>query len=116
MASASGTLVPAIACLVAAHELTVRDVIHRFNEIGLRALDLTAYGDLLTRSHLRLAERIVSNGRPAQPLSARSFAASSSATYGSTAPSGVAAICRSSVKASLCRPTARSADARSDRA
>src|SRR2546429_7641101 len=39
MASASGTPVPAIARLVAAHEDTVRDVIHRFNEVGLRALD-----------------------------------------------------------------------------
>jgi transposase len=39
MASASGTPVSAIARLVAAHEDTVRDVIHRFNEIGLRALD-----------------------------------------------------------------------------
>lgn len=39
MASASGTPAPAIARLVAAHEDTVRDVIHRFNEIGLRALD-----------------------------------------------------------------------------
>jgi transposase len=39
MASASGTPVPAIARLVAAHEDTVRDVIHAFNEIGLRALD-----------------------------------------------------------------------------
>src|SRR3954471_5834357 len=39
MASASGTPVPAIARLVAAHEDTVRDVIHSFNEIGLRALD-----------------------------------------------------------------------------
>ncbi len=39
MASASGTPVSAIARLVAAHDDTVRDVIHRFNEIGLRALD-----------------------------------------------------------------------------
>jgi transposase len=39
MASASGTPVPAIARLVAAHEDTVRDAIHRFNEIGLPALD-----------------------------------------------------------------------------
>lgn len=39
MASASGTPVPAIARLVAAHEDTVRDVIHAFNDIGLRALD-----------------------------------------------------------------------------
>jgi transposase len=39
MASASGTPVPAIARLVAAQEDTVRGVIHRFNEIGLRALD-----------------------------------------------------------------------------
>jgi transposase len=39
MASASGTPVPAIARLVAADEDTVRDVIHRFNEIGLACLD-----------------------------------------------------------------------------
>jgi transposase len=39
MASASGTPVPSIARLVAAHEDTVRDVIHTFNRIGLAALD-----------------------------------------------------------------------------
>jgi transposase len=39
MASASGTLVPAIARLVAADEDTVRDVIHLFNHKGLAALD-----------------------------------------------------------------------------
>jgi transposase len=39
MASASGIPVPAIARLVAVHEDTVRDVIRRFNEIALRALD-----------------------------------------------------------------------------
>ncbi|WP_261571365.1 IS630 family transposase, partial [Frankia gtarii] len=39
MASASGTPVPAIANLVQADEDTVRGVIHRFNEIGLDALD-----------------------------------------------------------------------------
>ncbi len=39
MASASGTLVPAIARLVAADEDTVRDVIHTFNARGLAALD-----------------------------------------------------------------------------
>jgi transposase len=39
MASASGTLVPAIARLVAADEDTVRDVIHLFNLKGLAALD-----------------------------------------------------------------------------
>ena len=39
MASASGTLVPAIARLVAADEDTVRDVIHAFNAKGLAALD-----------------------------------------------------------------------------
>jgi winged helix-turn helix protein len=45
MASASGTLVPAIARLVAADEDTVRDVIHAFNANGLAALDplLAAY-------------------------------------------------------------------------
>jgi hypothetical protein len=40
MASASGTLVPAIARLAAADEDTVRDVIHLFNAKGLAALDL----------------------------------------------------------------------------
>ena len=39
VASASGTLVPAIARLVAADEDTVRDVIHAFNAKGLAALD-----------------------------------------------------------------------------
>jgi transposase len=39
MASASGTTVPAIARLVAADEDTVRQVIHRFNEVGLACLD-----------------------------------------------------------------------------
>jgi transposase len=39
MASASGTLVPAIARLVAADEDTVRDVIHAINARGLAALD-----------------------------------------------------------------------------
>ena len=39
MASASGTLVSAIARLVAADEDTVRDVIHAFNQKGLAALD-----------------------------------------------------------------------------
>jgi transposase len=38
-ASASGTLVPAIAQLVAAGEDTVRDMIHAFNARGLAALD-----------------------------------------------------------------------------
>jgi transposase len=40
MASALGTTVPAIARLVQAHEDTVRDVIHSFNDRGLAALDL----------------------------------------------------------------------------
>lgn len=39
LASSSGNTVPAIARLVAADEDTVRDVIHAFNEIGLRCLD-----------------------------------------------------------------------------
>ena len=39
LASASGNTVPAIAGLVAADEDTVREVIHRFNELGMRSLD-----------------------------------------------------------------------------
>ena len=39
MASASGTPVPAIARLVQADEDTVRQVVHRFNEVGLACLD-----------------------------------------------------------------------------
>lgn len=38
-AAAGGNRVPVIAQLVAADEDTVRDVIHRFNEIGLACLD-----------------------------------------------------------------------------
>ena len=39
LASAGGNTVPAISRLVAADEDTVREVIHRFNELGMRALD-----------------------------------------------------------------------------
>ena len=39
LASSSGTPVPAIAALVAAHPDTVRDVIHAFNDQGLAALE-----------------------------------------------------------------------------
>jgi transposase len=39
LASAGGNRVPVIAQLVAADEDTVRDVTHRFNEIGLACLD-----------------------------------------------------------------------------
>jgi transposase len=39
LASAGGNTVPVIARLVAADEDTVREVIHRFNERGMRALD-----------------------------------------------------------------------------
>lgn len=39
LASAGGNSVPVIARLVAADEDTVREVIHRFNELGMRALD-----------------------------------------------------------------------------
>ena len=39
LASAGGNTVPVIARLVAADEETVRDVIHRFNEMGLACLD-----------------------------------------------------------------------------
>src|SRR3954463_4439555 len=39
LASASGNSVPAIARLGAADEDTVREVIHRFNELGRAALD-----------------------------------------------------------------------------
>src|SRR3954451_18404232 len=39
LASASGNTVPAIARLGAADEDTVREVIHRFNEVGMKALD-----------------------------------------------------------------------------
>jgi hypothetical protein len=39
LASAGGSRVPVIAQLVQADEDPVRDVIHRFNEIGLARLD-----------------------------------------------------------------------------
>src|SRR3954449_7303161 len=40
LASAGGNSVPVITRLVAADEDTVREVIHRFNELGMGALDL----------------------------------------------------------------------------
>lgn len=39
LASAGGNTVPAIARLVQADEDTVRQVIHRFNEMGMASLD-----------------------------------------------------------------------------
>jgi transposase len=45
LASAGGNRVPVIAKLVQADEDTVRDVIHRFNEIGLACLDPRWAGD-----------------------------------------------------------------------
>ncbi|GIH01716.1 hypothetical protein Pma05_82880 [Plantactinospora mayteni] len=39
MASASGNTVPAIARLVQGDEDAIREVIHRFNEMGLACLD-----------------------------------------------------------------------------
>ncbi|MEU0521797.1 helix-turn-helix domain-containing protein [Streptosporangium sp. NPDC006007] len=44
MTSMSGAPAPAIARLVAAHEDTVRDVIHAFNERGLAVLDPRWWG------------------------------------------------------------------------
>jgi len=56
LASAGGNRVPVIAQLVQADEDTVRDVIHRFNEIGLACLDpnslLTASAAGATRAGL----------------------------------------------------------------
>ncbi len=46
LASAGGNRVPVIAQLMAADEDTVRDVIHRFNEIGLACLDPRRAGGL----------------------------------------------------------------------
>ena len=52
LASAGGNRVPVIAQLVQADEDTVRDVIHRFKEVGLACLDpnssLAAPTELLT--------------------------------------------------------------------
>jgi len=39
LASAGGNMVPAIARLVQADEDTIRQVIHRFNEMGMASLD-----------------------------------------------------------------------------
>lgn len=41
LASAGGNTVPVIAHLVQADEVTVRDVIHRFNEVGLACAGAT---------------------------------------------------------------------------
>ena len=83
MASASGTPAPAIARLVAAHEDTVRDVIHRFNEIGLGALDPNWAGGRPRRISADDEEYIVATakarpkqlGRPFTHWSVRKLAA-----------------------------------------
>jgi Winged helix-turn helix len=64
MASASGTLVPAIARLVAADEDTVRDVIHTFNVKGLAALDPRRAGGRPRWSLRKLAGYLAGLGRP----------------------------------------------------
>lgn len=51
LASAGGNRVPVIAQLVQADEDTVRDVIHRFNEIGLACLDPRWAGGRAGRGH-----------------------------------------------------------------
>jgi len=61
LASAGGNRVPVIAKLVQADEDTVRDVIHRFNEIGLAALD-PRWGGCPSGSALRM--RSSSSRRP----------------------------------------------------
>ena len=83
MASASGTSVKAICELVQAHEDTVRDVIHAFNDKGLAALDPRWAGgrprllvieeeDYLARTALTRPEKL---GRPFTQWSLRKLVA-----------------------------------------
>jgi transposase len=78
MASASGTLVPAIARLVAADEDTVRDVIHLFNHKGLAALDPQWAGGRPRLISDQAVEVIVTAAttrpeKPGQPFTRRSL-------------------------------------------
>lgn len=69
-ASSGGNRVPAIAQLVQTDEDTVRDVIHRFNEIGPARLDLQWAGGRPANSAMKT--RISSSRRPPHDRSARS--------------------------------------------
>jgi hypothetical protein len=86
LASAGGNRVPVIAQLVQADEDTVRDVIHRFNEIGLPVWTLS--GREAVPADSVLTTRTSSSGRPppAPPSSASpspaGHCASWSPTYG----------------------------------
>src|SRR5688500_17724505 len=78
LASASGNSVPAIARLVAADEDTVREVIHRFNELGMRALDPRWAGGRPRRisaedEDFLLATATTRPGRLGQPFTRRSL-------------------------------------------
>lgn len=84
LASAGGNRVPVIAQLVAADEDTVRDVIHRFNEIGLACLDLA--GREAVPASSVLTTRTSSSRRPSpdRPSSASPSPAGRSGSSSST--------------------------------
>lgn len=90
LASAGGSTVPVIARLVQADEDTVRDVIHKFNEIGLACLDPRWAGGRPASS--TVTTRILSSSRlpPARPCwaspSPAGRSASSPITCGATVP------------------------------
>ncbi|WP_373462327.1 helix-turn-helix domain-containing protein [Streptomyces sp. V3I7] len=66
LASAGGNRVPVIAKLVQADEDTVRDVIHRFNEIGLTWLTRSTRSS--GRSRVSILHRRVGGRRGSRPL------------------------------------------------
>ncbi len=71
LASAGGNRVPVIAQLVQADEDTVRDVIHRFNEIGLACLDPKWARGRPRRLSIDDEDFVIQAATPAPPSSAR---------------------------------------------
>src|SRR3954471_14960568 len=72
LASAGGNRVPVIAQLVQADEDTVRDVIHRFNQIGLACLDPNPFSAAHTeRLSLQRAVRVRGCDASGEPGSLR---------------------------------------------
>lgn len=82
-ALSGGSPVPAIAQLVQAEEVTVRDVIHRFNEIGLACLDPQWAGG---RPRLLSIEARTSSSRRPPPVPPR-WASPSPAGHSASSPS-----------------------------
>jgi hypothetical protein len=91
MASASGTLVPAIVRLVAADEDTVRDVIHAFNAKGLAALNPRWAGGrprLISDGDIEVIVTAAATGRRSRASRSRGESAQAGRPFSLLSPAG----------------------------